>query len=115
MRAREFISERSSSNNNKKSNGPNIPATYVLSNIKNNDAYEILRLGVAIAGARGGNPIAKSSDIGENVGVISYGEDAGKIIDQAMRELDKSGRVKKGGVRPEKASDIKTFLPQFRG
>lgn len=106
MRAHEFITETTS---------PDLPETYVLPDVKNNDAYEILRLGVAIAGARGGRHLAKSSDVGENVGIVSYGEDTGKLIDKAMSDIGKRGRVKKGGAKPEAASDVKSLMPGFKG
>lgn len=96
-------------------NQPELPDTYVLSDVKNNDAYEILRLGVAIAGARGGKHLSKSSDVGENVGIISYGEDPAKLIDKAMSDIGKHGRVKKGGKKPESKSDTHSLLTGFKG
>lgn len=104
MRAHEFITEGK----------PELPDTYVLPDVKNNDAYEILRLGVAIAGARGGKHLSKSSDVGENVGIVSYGEDPAKLIDKAMSDIGKSGRVKKGGAKPEQATDVKSMMPGFK-
>lgn len=97
-----------------KTGKPELPNTYVLPSIKNNDPYEILRLGVAIAGARSGKHLEKSSDVGENVGIVSYGEDTGKLIDKAMSDIGKKGRVKKGGAKPEAKGDVKSLMPGFR-
>lgn len=108
MRAREFMGES-------RSGKPEMPETYVLNSVKNNDAYEILRLGVAIAGVRGGNKLAKSSDVGENVGILSYGEDPGALIDRAMHDIGERGKVKKGGKKRESKSDTQSLLPGFRG
>lgn len=93
MRAREFINE-STTNLNQDESYP-MPATYVISSLKNQDAYLQYRFGVAIAGAKGKKQREKDgvhrastvSDFGENEIVVSFDPHVSEYIDDALASM----------------------------
>ena len=106
MRAREFIFEQKLSDVHDGLDIVNrsLPHTYVLPELKNQDFYEIYRFGVALADVRGNMGDVKNIDPykpefraesswGENQIVSSFDKDIGNIIDQALKKVNKSGKI----------------------
>lgn len=97
MRAREFVTEQTGS----------LPAeasepmqhTYIIPGIRNNDAYQTMRLGVAMARARaeqGGydiqqNPFPSTSAVGQNALVVGFNDNVEQVIDRALELTDTPG------------------------
>lgn len=102
MRAYEFLTESVT-------DGLNIAAysltnTYVIPELKNNDFYELYRFGLAIADVRGQggmddgvqngfkHEFEAESTWGEHQVVTSFDPNIGKVIDQALKKVHKSGK-----------------------
>lgn len=105
MRAKEFITEQKldSVHDGLDVVAKSLPYTYVLPELKNQDFYELYRFGVAIADVRGnmGDPkeldpykpeFRAESTWGENQIVSSFDPNIGKVIDQALKKVNKSGK-----------------------
>lgn len=104
MRAREFITEQKLSDVHDGLDVANrsLPYTYVLPELKNQDFYELYRFGVALADVRGtqGNDgvtmnkpeFRPESSWGENQIISSFDPTIGKVIDQALKKVNKSGK-----------------------
>lgn len=105
MRAREFITEQSLDkvHDALEVAAKSLPYTYVLPELKNQDFYELYRFGVAIADVRGTMGNDKDIDSykpefraetswGENQIVSSFDPNIGKVIDQALKKVNKSGK-----------------------
>lgn len=90
MRAREFITEQQG-NLPPESSDP-MQHAYIIPGIRNNDAYQTMRLGVAMARARaeiGGykidaDPFPSTSAVGQNAVVMGFNDNVESIIDRAL-------------------------------
>lgn len=105
MRAKEFITEQKLNDVHDGLDvaAKSLPYTYVLPELKNQDFYELYRFGVAIADVRGNMGDVKNIDPykpefraqsswGENQLVSSFDPNIGKVIDQALKKVNKSGK-----------------------
>jgi hypothetical protein len=105
MRAREFINEQKLSDVHDGLDvaAKALPNTFVLPELKNQDFYDLYRFGVAIADVRGNMGDVKNIDPykpefraettwGENQIVSSFDPNIGKVIDQALKKVHKSGK-----------------------
>lgn len=106
MRAREFITEQKLSDvhDGLTVATKSLPYTYVLPELKNQDFYELYRFGVALADVRGNMGDVEDIDPykpefkpvtswGENQIVSSFDPNIGKVIDQALKKVKKSGKI----------------------
>ncbi len=106
MRAREFISEGKLQDIHDylEMAITALPQAYIIPELKNNDFYDLYRFGVAIADVRGTSgddhvsngfkPVFKSESAwGENQIVISYDPGIDKVIDAALKKVNKKGKV----------------------
>lgn len=105
MRAKEFITEQKLQDVHDGLDiaAKSLPYTYVIPELKNQDFYDLYRFGVAIADVRGNTGDVKSIDPykpefksettwGENQIVSSFDPNIGKVIDQALKKVHKSGK-----------------------
>ena len=105
MRAREFITEQKLSDVHDGLDvaAKSLPYTYTLPELKNQDFYELYRFGVAIADVRGNMGDVKNIDPykpdfraestwGENLTISSFDPNIGKVIDQALKKVNKKGK-----------------------
>jgi hypothetical protein len=105
MRAKEFITESSLSkvHDSLEVVALSLPNTFIIPDLKNSDFYDLYRFGVAIAAVRGesGNDNVHNSIIpkfkaesswGEHQIVSSLDPNVGKVIDSALRKVNKSGK-----------------------
>lgn len=105
MRAKEFITEQKLSDVHDGLDvaSKSLPYTYVIPELKNQDFYDLYRFGVAIADVRGNTGDVKNIDPykpefksettwGENQIVSSFDPNIGKVIDQALKKVHKSGK-----------------------
>lgn len=99
-----------------------LPAAYVMPGLKNQDAYNQYRFGLAIADVRGrkarendaGNTKFQSaSPWGENEIIVSFDPDIDKVIDAALAEVGQSSSGKKLITTPrsEEAKDVSKHSP----
>jgi len=106
MRAREFITEQKLSDVHDGLDvaARSLPYTYVLPELKNQDFYELYRFGVSIADVRGNMGDDKDIDPykpefraettwGENQIISSFDPAMEKVIDKALKQVNKSGRI----------------------
>lgn len=98
MRAREFITEHSSGSLMKDVEYT-LPASYAIPQLKNQDPYLQYRFGVAYAAAKAAKvsedsiePYHKETPWGENQVIVSYGNDVGSEIDDALRLMGMPGK-----------------------
>lgn len=105
MRAREFITESSLSSVH---DGLDVaalalPNTYVITDLKNSDFYELYRFGLAIAAVRGESgdddvmngykpKFEPETSWGEHQVVSSFDPNVGKVVDAALKKVGKSGK-----------------------
>ena len=105
MRAKEFITESSLSkvHDSLEIAALSLPSTFIIPDLKNSDFYDLYRFGVAIAAVRGesGNDNVHNSIIpkfkaesswGEHQIVSSLDPNVGKVIDSALKKVNKSGK-----------------------
>jgi hypothetical protein len=105
MRAKEFITESSLSkvHDSLEVVALSLPNTFIIPDLKNSDFYDLYRFGVAIAAVRGesGNDNVHNSIIpkfkaesswGEHQIVSSLDPNVGKVIDSALKKVNKSGK-----------------------
>jgi hypothetical protein len=102
-----------------------LPATYIMPELQNQNPYHQYRFGVAIAGAKGRKSreednveaLAPTSKFGEDMTIVSYGEDMGEFIDDALKELGLSKKIEIGTPESEEESDVETtsLLKAFKG
>ena len=106
MRASEFITEQklSDMHDGLEVAAKSLPYTYIIPELKNQDFYELYRFGVALADVRGNMGDVKNIDKfkpnfkaetswGENQIVSSFDPNIGSVIDQALKKVNKSGKV----------------------
>ena len=102
-----------------------LPATYVIPELQNNDAYQQYRFGVAIAGAKGrkkreedavGRYTAQSA-WGENQIVVGYDPHVDEYIDDALKQMGLKGKRMISTRKSEEAKDVKKQSPvkPFKG
>lgn len=121
MRAYEFIVEQTNGSL-MKDVVHTLPSSYSIPQLKNQDPYLQYRFGVALAGAKARRgekddqkKFARETPWGENQVIISYGEDAGEDIDQALKDMNMSGKQRissKNSVEQpdiDKQSPVKAF------
>ena len=130
MRAKEFLTEQQLSDVH---DGLDIakyslPYTYKLTNLKNQDFYEIYRFGVAIAAVRGESgkddvqngykpEFDAESQWGENQVVSSFDPNLKSVVQQALKKVNKSGikNVSTPGSDEMEDTQVKSILQAFRG
>jgi hypothetical protein len=133
MRAHEFITE--SFDPADRDNGLELarrplPYTYIIPELRNQDFYEIYRFGLAIADVRGQGgqedgvqnlkyqpPFEAESEWGEHEVVTSFDPDIGKVIDQALAKINKSGKKLFSTPTSQEPTDVKHISPinPFKG
>lgn len=118
MRAHEFITEgRTGSIQDDVAKA--LPATYAIPELPNQDPYLQYRFGVALAGAKGAKQrnednvpaFNEKSAWGENEIIVSYGEDMGDIINDALKMMGMSGKKRLSTVKSEETSDVGKTSP----
>jgi hypothetical protein len=102
-----------------------LPATYVIPELQNNDAYRQYRFGVAIAGAKGRRRreedavtrYTAQSAWGENQIVVSYDPDVEEFIDDALKQLGLKGKRMISTRKSEETTDVDKRSPvkAFKG
>lgn len=105
MRAKEFITESSLSkvHDSLEIAALSLPNTFTIPDLKNSDFYDLYRFGIAIAAVRGESgddnihtsPTPKfkaESSWGEHQIVSSLDPNVGKVIDAALKKINKSGK-----------------------
>lgn len=130
MRAKEFLTEQQLSDVH---DGLDIakyslPYTYKLTNLQNQDFYEIYRFGVAIAAVRGESgkddvqngykpKFDAESQWGENQVVSSFDPNLKSVVQQALKKVNKSGikNVSTPGSDEMEDTQVKSILQAFRG
>lgn len=130
MRLREFLTEQQLSDVHDALDitDLSLPNTYVLSQLKNNDFYPIYRFGVAIAAVRGESgddnimngfrpDFRAESEWGENQVITSFDPNIGKVIDKALKKVNKSGKklVSTPGSDEMADTNKQSLLKQFKG
>jgi hypothetical protein len=134
MRAKEFIFEQKLSDVHDGLDVASkaLPNTFVIPELKNQDFYDLYRFGVAIADVRGdqadNNPLNKNldpykpkfraeSEWGENQIVSSFDPNVGKVIDQALAKVNKSGKKAVSTPSSDEMDDtqIQSIMKPFKG
>lgn len=105
-----------------------LPYTYKLNNLKNQDFYEIYRFGLAIAAVRGESgddgvmnghrpSFEAESQWGENQVVSGFDPNLGKVVDQALKKVNKSGKkvVSTPGSDEMEDTNSSSPLKPFKG
>jgi hypothetical protein len=129
MRAKEFISEQKLSDvhDGLQVAAKALPNTFVITDLKNQDFYELYRFGIAIADVRGNQGsddvnnykpnFEAESDWGENQIVSSFDPNVGKVIDQALAKVHKKGKkaVSTPGSEEMDDTDYKSPVIPFKG
>jgi hypothetical protein len=130
MRAREFITESKleGMHDYLQMASDSLPLAYVIPELKNQDFYDLYRFGIAIADVRGtsGNDNVQNkfkpefeaeSSWGENQIVISYDPNIGKVIDAALKKVNKSGKRQIASKTSDEMSDVTKTSPikPFKG
>lgn len=131
MRAREFIFEQrlDQIHDGLDVASKALPNTYVIPELKNNDFYDLYRFGVAIAAVRGEQgksdgvmdgyepEFRATSAWGEQQVVSSFDPDVGKVIDQALSKVGKSGKKAVSTPDSDEMDDTETGSPMkpFKG
>ena len=127
MRAHEFITESVTDGLHVAAYA--LPNTYVIPELKNNDFYELYRFGLAIADVRGNggeddgvqngfkHDFEAESEWGENQVVTSFDPNIGKVIDQALKKVNKSGKklVSSAGSDELPNTGTQSTLKPFKG
>ena len=115
MRAKEFIPESSGHTGSLQDDVARaLPATFVLPELKNQDAYLQYRFGVALAAARGAKaraedgmpPFATTSAWGENQIVVSYDPSIEELIDDALKLMGKSKKIQISTSKSQESTDV---------
>lgn len=108
--------------------GYSLPYTYKLNNLKNQDFYDIYRFGLAIAAVRGESGddgvmsghrpnFEAESQWGENQIVSGFDPNLGKVVDQALKKVNKSGKkiVSTPGSDEMEDTNSSSPLKPFKG
>ena len=138
MRAHEFITEASKKKPKSKKTRrkhersisrdviDTLPSTYIIPELKNQDPYMQYRFGLELVNAKskksreresGEKQGKMTSQWGENEIIVSYGEDVGPLVDQALRQLGVGKKVKvtSTGSREPRGADKSSLLKGFSG
>lgn len=129
MRAREFINEQKLSDMHDGLDvaAKSLPNTFVIPELKNQDFYELYRFGVAIADVRGEQgtdnvnnhkpEFRPETSWGENQVISSFDPNIGKVIDQALKKVNKSGKKAVSTPGSDEVDDTMTVSPikPFKG
>lgn len=129
MRAKEFIKEQKLSDMHDGLDvaAKSLPNTFVIPELKNQDFYELYRFGVAIADVRGQQgtdnvnnhkpEFRPETSWGENQVVSSFDPNIGKVIDQALKKVNKSGKKAVSTPGSDELDDTMTVSPikPFKG
>lgn len=129
MRAKEFIKEQKLSDMHDGLDvaAKSLPNTFVIPELKNQDFYELYRFGVAIADVRGQQgtdnvnnhkpEFRAETSWGENQVVSSFDPNIGKVIDQALKKVNKSGKKAVSTPGSDELDDTMTVSPikPFKG
>lgn len=127
MRAYEFITESVTDGLHVAAYA--LPNTYVIPELKNNDFYALYRFGLAVADVRGQggmddgvqngfkHEFEAESEWGENQVVTSFDPNIGKVIDQALKKVHKSGKklVSTSGSDELPNTGTQSTLKPFKG
>lgn len=105
MRAKEFISEGKleDAHDYLEVAATSLPNTYIIPELSNSDFYELYRFGIAVAAVRGESgeddiqngfkpEFRAQSSWGEHQVVSSFDPSVGKVIDKALKKINKSGK-----------------------
>lgn len=130
MRLKEFLTEQQLSDVHDALDIAHfsLPYTYKMNQLKNNDFYPLYRFGVAIAAVRGeeGNDDVMNgyrpefhaeSEWGENQVITSFDPNIGKVIDKALKKINKSGKkvISTSGSEEMKDTQKNSLLKPFKG
>lgn len=130
MRAYEFITESVDTENGLELAKRPLPYTYVIPELTNQDFYEIYRFGLAIASVRGDGgqedgvqnkkyqeKFEPQSSWGEHEVVTSYDPNIGKVIDQALKKVNKRGKKLVSTPVSQEQQDVEHISPikPFKG
>jgi hypothetical protein len=104
MRAKEFITEQKLDQVHDGLDivSKSLPQAFVITDLKNQDFYDLYRFGLAIADVRGTSgadnvtyrkpKFRAETSWGENQIVSSFDPNVGKVIDQALKKVHKHGK-----------------------
>ena len=126
MRAYEFITEQKLDKVHDALEvvAKSLPYTYVIPELKNQDFYDLYRFGLAIADVRGQSGhdhdvpnFQATSSWGENQIVSSFDPNIGKVIDQALKKVNKRGKKQVSTAGSEEMDDTSSISPvkPFKG
>lgn len=130
MRAREFITEGKLEDIHDylEMASDSLPQAYIIPELKNNDFYDLYRFGVAIADVRGTTgddqvqnkfkpKFRPESSWGENQIVVSYDASLDKVIDAALKKVNKSGKISIANKNSMEMQDVSKNSPlkPFKG
>lgn len=96
-----------------------MPTTWELPGLTNQDPYFQYRMGLALASARGGEPLDTASAFGENMSIVGYTDADDETVKLALKLLGK--KFSKGAKsistrKSEEAPDVNSKSPmQARG
>ena len=133
MRAYEFINESydpADDENGLELAKKPLPYTYVIPELTNQDFYQIYRFGLAVAAVRGEGgqddgvqnkkyqqPFGAESSWGEHEVVTSFDPNIGKVIDKALKKVNKQGKKLVSTPTSQELTDVEHVSPikPFKG
>lgn len=131
MRAKEFLTEQELSDVHDALDvaALSLPYTYMMPELQNSNFYNIYRFGVALAAVRGemgdkdgvqdkNRPdFRATSEWGQNLIVSSFDPNVGKVIDKALKKVDKHGKFAVSSPGSEEMKDTVKQSPvkPFKG
>lgn len=129
MRASEFITEQKLTgvHDGLEIASRSLPHTYIITDLQNNDFYDLYRFGVAVAAVRGEQiddgvnkfkpNFRPVSTWGEHQVVSSLDPNVGEVIDKALAKVHKSGKrqVSTPGSQEMQDTGTKSVLKPFKG
>ena len=131
MRAREFITEQrlDQVHDGLEVASKSLPGTYVITDLKNSDFYDLYRFGIAIAAVRGEQgqndgvmdghepEFRAESAWGEHQVITSFDPNVGKLIDRALSKVGKRGKKLASTPSSDEMDDTsdKSPIKAFKG
>jgi hypothetical protein len=130
MRAKEFITEQrlDQVHDGLDVVAKSLPQAFVITDLKNQDFYDLYRFGVAIADVRGNEGDAKDinkykpefraeSSWGENEIIVSYDPTIEDVVSKALKKVNKSGKKQVADFPSEEMDDTTKTSPMkpFKG
>jgi hypothetical protein len=91
-----------------------MPTTWELPGLPNQDPYLQYRMGIAMAGARSGEPMETESAFGENMSVIGYTDADNETVKLALKNMGKKyakGARSIATRKSEEATDVNKTSP----